>query len=89
MTCDTDHRDTCRVQNGKIKRLSFEVGNCKNHMWLCSFHKTKNSVQLKKHQDDLKKESLEMALTNLCARADSDKPVLLLGDNLHRLLPNL
>ena len=78
---DTDHRDSCRVQKGKIKRFSCEVGDCKNHMWLCSFHKTKNSVQLKKHQEDLKKKGLEMVLTNWCARADSDKPVLLLGDN--------
>ena len=76
---DTNHRDSCRVQSGKIKRFTCEVGNCKNHMWLCSFHKVKNNGQLKKHQEDLKQKGLDMVLTSWCVRAD--RPVLLLGDS--------
>ena len=77
VTYDTSHRDNCRVQNGKLKRFSCEVGDCKNHMWLCSFHKLKNATQLKKHQEDLKKKGFDMVLTSWCVRAD--KPVQLLG----------
>ena len=79
ITYDPNHRDVCRLQSGKIKRYTCEVLSCKNHMWLCSFHKQTNSSQLKKHQDDLKKKGLDMVLTSWCIRAD--KPVILLDDS--------
>lgn len=79
ITYDASHRDTCRVKTGKIKKYTCEVSNCKNHMWLCSFHKQNNSAQLKRHQDDLKKKGLDMALTNWCARAT--RPVTLLDED--------
>ena len=76
---DSSHRDNCRVKAGKIKRYSCEVSNCKNHMWVCSFHKQQNSAQLKRHQDELKKKGLDMALTNWCIRAS--RPVPIMGES--------
>ena len=73
---ETGHRDKCRVKTGKIKRYSCEVTNCKNHMWLCSFHKQSNSNQLKKHQEELKRKGLDMALANWCMRAAKPTKIL-------------
>ena len=76
VTYDTNHRDNCRVQSGKIKRFSCEVGDCRNNMWICSFHKAENNVQLKKHQEELKRKGLDMVLTNWCTRVDHPLPLL-------------
>ena len=48
-------------------------------MWLCSFHKQANSTQLKKHQEDLKRKGLDMALANWCMRAS--RPTKLLEED--------
>ena len=73
---DMNHRETCRVNSGKIKRFTCDFRDCKLHMWVCVNHKQHNLPQNKKHQEDLKKKGYDMALPNWCVRAEEPKQLL-------------